>query len=588
MSTTRFPNTTKIGNSVFWVPSSSTRNMARELELVITSNPDCEIHISADTILLEGFGTGFTTIPTKIHVVAKSTTILQNEDSRCIDINNAVNASAEYSVSAIADDNTLHTGNLFSTKITLTAASSAEAHDIIAVYSSDAYPGSSGVEMGEAAQLVKDEQSGNNLYTTGNLSLTEHFTAGNTKVRILDKTRRFIWEGGRFKSNGDADDSTKTSRQECIRLIGYVDQEVKEAEFDAPWAQMIWFQCSARGRITDCKSYDVLNNAKDDTGAVSVQGFSYGAYFYGMNWGHVVDGFTAYNGRHPAYTSGSDASPSQWYEKGYPTKCTIKNVTGYNCYGALIDTHEEGADHTFINCIAYSSYEDQRESFDGRLGQSRAVRDTFINCHAFYGCGGISVDNINHNLSSGPNVVRLENCSFSYIKNNGESARAIDVDNQATTGRTKLELHNVSFYDCDKGIEVGKNTELSYYNLNFVRVDECILARDGSVSYGTNITADFINTSYSSLSKVWVVYSNDADTYVTCLGNNVVIKDTANLPREWFNEGDSSANTKYIWHGGITDCKTVDSTAAASATLSKQSGATTFTNRTTEIATVTL
>ena len=38
MNTTRFPNTTKIGNCVFWVPSSTTRNMAHELETVVRKN----------------------------------------------------------------------------------------------------------------------------------------------------------------------------------------------------------------------------------------------------------------------------------------------------------------------------------------------------------------------------------------------------------------------------------------------------------------------------------------------------------------------------------------------------------------------
>jgi len=581
MTTTKL-HPTQISGPTTWVPTDATgaTNMASELEAFITANPGKIVDIaSGSTILLENFGTGFATIPTLTHVRAYGVTILHNNASRCVDINNTANASVEYSVSAIADDNTQNGGNLASTKITLTASSSALAHDIVAIYSTDSYDGSSGVDMGEIAQLAMDEQSGNNLYTTGNLSLTSKFTAANTKVRILDKNRKFIWEGGTFKSNGDVDDLTITTRQECIRVIGFVDPKVTAVVFNAPWAQMIWYQCCARGLIDDIKIYDTLNNA-------AAGGFTYGAYFYGMNWGHVVRDMHVFDGRHPGYTSGSDATPSAWYERGYPTKATLDSIVGYNCYGSLLDTHEEGADHTFINCIAWDSYESRDPGvFRGRLGQSRAVRDVFINCHAFGGVGGITIDNVNHSLT-GPNIIRIENCTFSKIQNNGGSARAVDIDDQAAAGRTKLEIHNCRFYDCDDGIEVGDNTVMSYSNLEFYRVDDCVLARDGSVSYGVNMLVNNIGTSYTGLSKVWDIYSTDGDVYVTCLGNNVVIKDGTNLPREWFSEGDGVGN-KYVYHGGIEDCKEVDSVTPVSATLSKESGATTFTDLTT-VATVAL
>ena len=578
MAQTKFNFNQTLGNAI-WYPTDTAgaTNMASELEAFIVAHPGRVVEIlSGSTILLEGFGTGFATLPTDIHIRAHGVTILQTNSSRCIDLDNTGNISAEYSVSAIADDTTQHTGNLSSTKITLTSTSGALAHDFVAVYSTDAYPGSSGVLMGEISQLVKDEAS-DILYTTGTLSRTAEYTAGNTKVRVLSKAQTFSWEGGTFQSNGDTDDLLITDRQEVFRINGYVGPTVKDVSFDSPWAQMVWFQTCARGLIEGIKVYDTLNNA-------SASGFSYGAYFYGMNYGHVVRDMHVFNGRHPGYTSGSDASPSSWYEYGYPTYCTIDSVIGHNCYGALIDTHEEGADHTFINCIAYNSYEDEREAFDGRLAQSRAIRDRFINCHAFYGCGGITIDNINHGFE---NVVRIENCTFEGIQNNTTSARAIDFDNQAAAGRLRVELENVKIKDSDKGIEVGKYIKMSYSNLKFTNVDECILARDGSVSYGTNMTCDFIDTSYPTFSKVWDIYSDDADTYVTCLGENIVIKNTANIPREWFAEGDSAANVKYVYHSGITDCKSVDATAAATATLSKESGATTFTDLTT-VATVSL
>lgn len=570
---------TELRKHAIWEPSDATgaANMATELETYITDNPGRVVEIkTGSTILLEGFGTGFVTIPTVIHIVAKGVTILQNASSRCVDINNAVNASAEYSCTTVIDEDTLHSNKSKTTKIVLTSSPSALAHDFIAVYSNDGYTGKSGTEMGEIAQLIKDEQASNTLYTSGQLSLTAQFTDANTKVRILDKTRSFVWEGGTFSANGDSDDLAVTTREEAVRIIGYVDPIFRDVTFDKPWSQTVWFQCTAGGIMEDIRVNDVLNNAGSS-------GFSYGPYLYGMNFGAVVSNIKVRNGRHPGFTTDGDSSPGSWYEKGYPTKNIISNVYGFNCYGSLIDTHEEGADNTFINCYLFNAYDDERAIFEASLAQSRAIRDTFINCHSKYTNRGIKIDNINHGIE---NTITIRDCSFENIQNNSGNATAIEIDDQGAAGRQRIESSNLSFKDCDRGIDVGEYVEFVYKDIKMYGVDVCWLPRGGSVVFGSDLFCDFSNTTYGSggLSYVWFVYCDEADTYVTCLGDNVIIKGGNSVPREFFSAAGADTNIRYVYHPGFTDCKSIDSTAAYTATASKLG---TFTNLT-DTATVAL
>ncbi len=556
-----------------WIPSDQTgsTDMTSEFEAFVEQYPGMDVVIApGSTILLQNFGTTFSTLPARISVIARGVTIKYNNDQRAVDVDNTGNASDEYDCTTVVDELTLHSNKAQTTRIVLSTSPGAVAHDYIAVYSDDAYPGKSGSIMGEIAQLIKDEQASNTLYTHGTLSLTDNFTDANTKVRILDKTHTFKWVGGTFESNGDADDETITVRQEAIRIIGYVGAEVSEVRFDAPWAQTVWLQCVARAVIQDFSMYDILNNG-------TYNGFGYGPYIYGMGFGCIINNVHVHNARHPGFTTDGDSNtPTDWYQKGYPTKNQITNVRGYNCNGSLIDTHHEGADNKFMDCSLINGNQDERLSFVGRLAQSRAVRDSFVNCHAWYCAQGISIDNVDHGFQ---NVVVIENCSLNNIKDGGTGAYAVSIDNHTVANKVRVELNSVTINECDRGINIGEYCELSYKDLKVNRSDAVGFVRSGAVVYGEGLVADYRGTSYTGTSRVWLNYSDGADSYCTCIGSTI-FKGGNSFPQDFFNEADTAGNVKYVYHDGFTDVRKVGTETAYSATLSKEAGATTFTNLT--------
>ena len=546
-----------------WHPSDPTgsTNMAAELESFVAGNQGRRVKVAPGSIiLLENFGQqGALSSTDSVDIDFGETNILQTADIRCIDLDNTSNAGSEISVTTLTDVTNLYSNDAYSTKLDLASSSGALAHDFIAVYAEDGYTGKSGVKVGEIAQLFEDEAS-NTLYTVGQLSLSASFTTG-IKVRVLSKSERVRIVGGVWESNGDADDTSITSRQECIRIIGYVDPEFADMEFKSPWAQTIWMQCTAGARVDNIKLYDVFNMAV-------YNGFSYGPYLYGMNFGAQITNIKGRNCRHPGITTDGDSSPSNWYEYGYPTRNVIDGVYGYNCYGSLIDSHEEGADNVYSNIRAFNHYSDVNESFVSRVIQSRAIRDTFINVYSEGQCAGIRINDIDHGIL---NVIKIRDSELVDVYNgSSNNATAIDIDNRSATGELRVELDNVKISGCDRGVDAATNVEIAYNNLTINGADVGVFVRDGSFMYGRGLTMDFSQTIHAGTG--YAFFLNDT-CKVLCLDKPVIVMGGANIPREFFSDSDGTG-TKTVWHPGLV----VDD-RGNTATLSKESGGT-FTNST--------
>ena len=559
-----------------WVPSDPTgaTNMASELEDFIEANAGKRVVVSAgSTILLENFGTNFTAIPTVIDIDGNGCKVLYNNDSPAIFINNTSNASSEVSVSSMSDTYIHSTGA--TTAITLSSTLSAEVLDWIAVYSEDTVTGMN-VKAGEIAQVIQDESS-LVVNTVGRLGLTSEFST-TIKARLLDRTRSLKIENFIFESNGDAEDITITTREECIFIAGYVDPILNNNTFIAPWAICQWFQCCAQPKATNYKIRDTGNLG-------NYNGYTYGAYVYGMNYGAHFSGAELRNGRHlGATTGGNESGSSTWWQYGYPTRYVFENMVSHNSFAVPFDSHEQGVDGIWRNCTAIVTTIDRATGgVNGKGFNSRAFRETFEGMIVEGSSDGGQIADIDHGKL---NTVILRNITIRNTYNSGNNGTALILENRTAADELRVEIDNLKINDCDRGIEVGANVQLVFNDIAIHGADDCFLVRAGADIVGKGLLMDYSKSIHATLSKCFNIYSATADTYIRLLDSPVVIMKATNLPRELFSEADATG-TKYVYHPGMTVVNNFDGGGPYTDTLSKKSGSTTFTDLT-DVSTVAL
>jgi hypothetical protein len=154
---------------------------------------------------------------------------------------------------------------------------------------------------------------------------------------------------------------------------------------------------------------------------------------------------------------------------GQPTFWTVRNCQSDGARGAPWDTHIEGANGLFENCISNAPLTSDvvgAASFIGNHVQVRCRRVTIRNCECISGNGGI---NIKHSEHGTENWVRIENSRVARGTYFSDSGRGIYIT-QETAGFTnplRLILNNVVFEECGTSIEsdIAVNIEGSFSSI---------------------------------------------------------------------------------------------------------------------------
>ena len=537
-------------------------NMAAELETFVSDNQGYIVKIPDNTTpLLNGFGQqGILGATDDIQINFGRANILYDNTSRCIDLDNTSNASAEVTVTSITETQ-IHTNTLTS-EILLASTLSAEAHDWVAIYSSDANPSKSGGVLGEIHQLISDEST-LKIQTVGLIGRASDFTT-TIKCRKLNASRKVYITGGIFSSNGDADDVAITSREECIRITGFVDPIVENVEIDAPWAQFIWFQCCAGAIADGIKLKNTLNMA-------DYNGYSYGVVFYGMNGNCTAKNMVVRNGRHPAATTdGNSSTTTTWYNKGYPTYYKFLDIAGYNCYGTVVDSHEEGYGGLIQNISDHNPVEDAN-GFTGSIIQSRAARETIRDVTSIGGSRGIKITAIDHGFID---EVKISNVELSGKHNGSSTAKSIDIAHQdSITNKRVVKIFKSEINDSDIGVVVGKDAICYMYNVYVGGAEAYADCNSGGYLVITNMISDHQNS--SAIGSTGVIFCRSAigkPCTVIVTGQITVMEGNAsNRPTHFFDERDTN-DDKIVYHSGITSINKDGVTPI----ISREAGATTF------------
>lgn len=549
-------------------PSNSrdgTANAAADLEEFIYDNPNAVVKVeSRIPILLSNFGKqGILTGTESVKIDFGQTKINYLNTLPSIHLDNTGNASDEYSVTAISNVQ-INSGSHV-TRLTLSVASGVQAHQWVAVYSSDVNPSKSGGRMGQIHQVIQDETADPYVYLCGKVGKIASFTTS-IKMRILSSAEAVNIRGGIWQPLDDADDLGITTRSAAIKLLGHVDPRVKDVRFISPLAQCVWLQCSAAAIVDNYTVQDTLNNA--DSG-----GYSYGVILYGMNGNTTCRNGIVRNCRHPAGTTdGNNGSTSTWYIKGEPTNGTFFNTRGYNCYGSVLDSHEEGINMVYDGIVSHNCLQDERATFAGRAFQGRSFNETVRNVTVVGGTGGISFDDVDHGELD---QVVIENISIRKINNGSGGGVGIDLKDNENTNKRHYKMKNVTLEDCDKAVNCGDKNILTYEGLTASRCDIYMDVHDGCIVTGTGTKGDFRDTPAASPGYMFIVRSEAASNpYIRLLDKPIVMKGGNSIPAALFHEQDT-AGTKYVWHPGI-----IDFDGGYTAITSKSAGSTTFSNLT--------
>ncbi|MBY0354266.1 MAG: hypothetical protein K2Q12_00890, partial [Rickettsiales bacterium] len=257
-----------------WIPSDPTgaTNMAAELEAFMAASQGYEVRVPDNvTILLNNAFQSVTTGHIEINF-GKATILYDNTADAAIFCDNVANASAEVTVSAIAED-TINT-NARVTKLTLASTLSASRFDWIAFYTTNANPARAGGFLGEIVQLITDE-AGLALWAGRKLNRHAQYTTG-MRARKLSAARKVSIRGGIFKANGNTQDEAITVRADGIVIRGFVDPVLLDVMFIKPWSRTVVFWCCAAPRWDGFRMRDVGNLANS-------LGYTYGPCLYAMN-----------------------------------------------------------------------------------------------------------------------------------------------------------------------------------------------------------------------------------------------------------------------------------------------------------------
>lgn len=548
---------------VVWTPSDDTgaTNMTDELETFVEDNPGVQVRIKdGSTVLLNNFGATLAD-DADINIDANNCLILYDEGEKAIFLSNVANASSEATVSSISQQ-TVNTDALVS-RVTLGSTLGIQKFDVVAIYSSDANPAISGGKIGEITQAMTSEAT--LVFDTMERLRRASSYATSVKCRKLDKNRKLKWVGGRFQANGDANDAAITDRAFCFHIVGWVDPIVRDVIFDKPWAQALEVQCCAFGKFDNIEVRDIANLSASN-------GYSYGVTLYGMNYGHTIRNITVRNGRHPAFTTDGNTSSSTWWQIGIPTNNMLYSVTGINCNGALVDTHEEGDGLLIDGVQSINPCQLSTSSLTGTLMQIRCAHVTLRNVSQIGGARVIKVSAVDHGFRD---QIIIQGVSAYGLGAPTDTDVLFELEDQSgLTNKRDIQITDVNAADVGLGFLIGKRVPVTIDRVTLAKVDTVGDVYGGTDVVVGSIMVDYRNNTRSAANYFWKCRSDG--TYGGCkiihTQNPIILKgSTANNPAQLFEERDTTAN-KSVYAPGITEYNP----SATTTTTLYESGATTL------------
>lgn len=529
---------------VLWEPSDPTgaTNMSSELETLVAANPGRNIKIkSGVTILLNAFGASLSA-SLDVNIDATDVLILYDAGSKCVYVDNSSNASAAVNVSSITTQ-TVNTDARVS-RVTLASTLSIQKFDVVAIFSTDANPAKSGGKLAEIIQVMTNETS--LVFDTMERLRRGSAYLTSVQCRKLNKTRKFKWIGGTFKANGDANDAAITSRLQCIHIVGFVDPVVRGCTFDRPWAMCVDVQACAFGTFEQLEMKDVANLSASN-------GYTYGVRTYAMNYGHVIRNIKTRNGRHPAFTTDGNTSSSTWYQLGIPTNITVQTVSGMNCHGTLVDTHEEGDGIIFDGIENINPVQLSTSNLTGTLIQTRCANVLIKNITQIGGARVIKVNAVDHGFRD---KVVIQGVTVNGTQDGTDTDCIIECDDQsALTNKRDIQVTDINATDVGLLFLIGKKVPISIDRVFASKIDTVGDVYGGAEVIVGEMMVDYRNNTRNPTNYGWKCRSDvtNGGCKIIHTVKPIILKGaTATNPPYWFDERDTTAN-KTVFAPGLIE-----------------------------------
>lgn len=328
---------------------------------------------------------------------------------------------------------------------------------------------------------IHSTEAGNKVNIYGRLKYGHRYL-NNAQVYCLDSTFKVRIEGITFTSRGN-DTAATSTRAPFIDQAGTVGSIIRNNIFERPYNAAIRTVASAGGQFTGNLSRYGINNP-------SLQQYTYGIYFYSVNWNHVIDGYVQEQGRHAVTTDGlSNASLSApRTSRGVPHDITIYNLACKTVDGTCADEHPEGFNLVFkgVDCTKpQKGSVTVSGTITGSCMQSRGLNPIYENVTVAGGTRGIAITQIDHGL---PNTITVDGftvrdltSSFSSSEGGRWADAAISADAQDLSNvRTRIVLKNMTVEGVGVALDIRENNQVIVDGLMTRNVDDIARVRAGA------------------------------------------------------------------------------------------------------------
>jgi len=244
-------------------------------------------------------------------------------------------------------------------------------------------------------------------------------------------------------------------------------------------------------------------------GEVSLQDINalgYLVQLYAACCSSVVEGVKSEEGRHAIITSDgisdSTYSATQWHEYGQPSFVTVSNCVSNNAYGIPFDTHEEGINWTFINCVANNPIRGgEGGTYYGCGFQLRSLNNTLIGCAVNGGNWGIRISQSNNRFQSHDLITGCMFRDCQGVSNAEGYGLYIFPEDTAPASWNNINVNNTTFINCGTGVHMqttGTTVNLGA-GVHFIGCEEGIdIAAGATVKATGMLNFDFRNSSFTS------------------------------------------------------------------------------------------
>lgn len=403
----------------------------------------------------------------------KGTQLVHNSDEPLVLLDNRAGAGAPLSVTAVTianwnpPDSGTATGRIH--RLTIPGHTYV-ANDLVTLTSSIPATFNPNARVGETFRVRS--VSGDFVWVDGLLSYRDEYAPLTGLVaRKLDKSFRADMYNFTIRPSSDAQTSNPATRVFSFIYRAMTRSGFDNLVFDTSWGGAIRLETSADiFSGAGMEWVDALNRPA----TLTTDQIPYTIQMYGATFNVLVQGGYSIGWRHAPTTDGLGSVPSGstlWTSLGAPFHWYVMNFRASNSKGAPYDTHPEGGDGYFINCISEDSHGADTSGFTGGDVQNRARRITIVNLIGRGSNTGITWKKWNH----GPDDwLRVINTQLGEYTGPSDASRGISVlndsDSTTLTNRFKLILENVQIQGAGQSVDLQSPlVDMEFHNLSSIR-----------------------------------------------------------------------------------------------------------------------